>query len=75
MYQDALIHQHLHVFFFSFRLEFESQCGRLRAQMDYEQNQLELQKKKLHKMEETILKEERAMAEQKKVFIPGPSSV
>ncbi|XP_070763568.1 structural maintenance of chromosomes protein 1B [Enoplosus armatus] len=48
------------------RLEFESQCARLNAQLEYEQNQLGQQKKKLHKMEETIDKEERLMAEQRK---------
>ncbi|KAM6926349.1 structural maintenance of chromosomes protein 1B [Lycodopsis pacificus] len=47
------------------RLEFESQCTRLNARLEYEQDQLEQQKKKLQKMEETIHKEERTMAEQR----------
>ncbi|XP_076588533.1 structural maintenance of chromosomes protein 1B [Chaetodon auriga] len=48
------------------RLEFESQYARLNAHLEYEQNQLEQQKKKLHKMEECIDSEERIMAEQRK---------
>ncbi|XP_054476099.1 structural maintenance of chromosomes protein 1B [Anoplopoma fimbria] len=47
------------------RLEFESQTTRLNARLEYEQGQLEQQKKKLLKMEETIDKEERMMAEQR----------
>ncbi|XP_068579160.1 structural maintenance of chromosomes protein 1B isoform X2 [Cebidichthys violaceus] len=47
------------------RLEFESQCTRLNARLEYEQDRLEQQKKKLHQMEETIDKEERTMAEQR----------
>nr|XP_046251454.1 structural maintenance of chromosomes protein 1B [Scatophagus argus] len=48
------------------RLEFESHCAQLNARLEYEQNQLEQQKKKLHKMEETIEKEERIVAEKRK---------
>ncbi|XP_071375604.1 structural maintenance of chromosomes protein 1B [Centroberyx affinis] len=48
------------------RLEFESQRTRLSALLEYEQDQLEQQKKKFQKLEETIVKEEKAMAEQKK---------
>ncbi|XP_075945914.1 structural maintenance of chromosomes protein 1B [Anarhichas minor] len=47
------------------RLEFESQCTRLNARLEYEQDQLEQQEKKLQKMEETIHKDERTMAEQR----------
>ncbi|XP_058500406.1 structural maintenance of chromosomes protein 1B [Solea solea] len=47
------------------RLEFESQCARLSVQLEYEQGRLEQQKKQLHKMELTIMEEERIMAEQK----------
>lgn len=54
-----------------FRLEFESHCARLNAQLEYEQNQLEQLKKKLQKMEESIDKEERTMAEQRKVIVSG----
>ncbi|XP_032378601.1 structural maintenance of chromosomes protein 1B [Etheostoma spectabile] len=48
------------------RLEFETQCTRLNAQLEYKQDQMAQQKKKLHKMEEIIDKEDRAIAEQKK---------
>ncbi|XP_078112662.1 structural maintenance of chromosomes protein 1B isoform X1 [Sander vitreus] len=48
------------------RLEFETQCTRLNAQLEYKQDQLAQQKKKLHKMEEIIDKEDRTMAEQRK---------
>ncbi|XP_034735196.1 structural maintenance of chromosomes protein 1B [Etheostoma cragini] len=48
------------------RLEFETQCTRLNAQLEYKQDQLAQQKKKLHKMEEIIDKEDRAIAEQRK---------
>lgn len=59
-----------------FRLEFESHCARLNAQLEYEQNQLEQLKKKLHKMEECIEEEERTVAERRKVIISGfPLSV
>uniref|UniRef100_A0A3Q1EZ96 Structural maintenance of chromosomes protein n=1 Tax=Acanthochromis polyacanthus TaxID=80966 RepID=A0A3Q1EZ96_9TELE len=48
------------------RLEFESQHARLTARMEYEQHQMEQQRKKLRKMEDTINEEERTMAEQRK---------
>ncbi|XP_029010359.1 structural maintenance of chromosomes protein 1B isoform X2 [Betta splendens] len=48
------------------RLEFENHCTRLNAQLQYEQNQLEQLKKKLHKMEEYVDEEERTMAERRK---------
>uniref|UniRef100_A0A7N6AXV2 Structural maintenance of chromosomes protein n=1 Tax=Anabas testudineus TaxID=64144 RepID=A0A7N6AXV2_ANATE len=48
------------------RLEFESHCTRLNAQLDYEQNQLEQLKKKLQKTEESFDKEEKTIAEQRK---------
>ncbi|XP_051238323.1 structural maintenance of chromosomes protein 1B [Dicentrarchus labrax] len=48
------------------RLEFESQCAHLNANLEYEQNQVEQQKRKLCKMEETIDKEEKIIAVQKK---------
>uniref|UniRef100_A0A8C9ZY25 Structural maintenance of chromosomes protein 1B-like n=1 Tax=Sander lucioperca TaxID=283035 RepID=A0A8C9ZY25_SANLU len=57
------------------RLEFETQCTRLNAQLEYKQDQLAQQKKKLHKMEEIIDKEDRTMAEQRKVVISGIHSV
>ncbi|XP_034390179.1 structural maintenance of chromosomes protein 1B isoform X2 [Cyclopterus lumpus] len=47
------------------RLEFESQCTRLNARLEYEQDQLTQQRKKLQKMEETIDKEEKTMAERR----------
>ncbi|KAM4619154.1 structural maintenance of chromosomes protein 1B [Polymixia lowei] len=47
------------------RLEFETQRGRLSAQLEYEQDQMEQQKKKLHGLEETIAKEDSTVAEQK----------
>lgn len=49
------------------RLEFENQCTRLNAHLEYEQDQLEQQKKKHQKMEEMVSKEEKAIVEQKKV--------
>uniref|UniRef100_A0A7N6FM43 SMC hinge domain-containing protein n=1 Tax=Anabas testudineus TaxID=64144 RepID=A0A7N6FM43_ANATE len=58
------------------RLEFESHCTRLNAQLDYEQNQLEQLKKKLQKTEESFDKEEKTIAEQRKVNTSGsPLSV
>ncbi|KAM7415108.1 hypothetical protein PAMA_019774 [Pampus argenteus] len=48
------------------RLEFESHCARLNAQVEYEQEQLEQLRANLHKMVETIDKEERTMAERRK---------
>ncbi|KAM4573899.1 structural maintenance of chromosomes protein 1B [Odontesthes bonariensis] len=45
------------------RLEFESQCARLNAQLEYEENQLEKERKKLRKMEDAISEEERTMVE------------
>uniref|UniRef100_A0A3Q3WRR2 Structural maintenance of chromosomes protein n=1 Tax=Mola mola TaxID=94237 RepID=A0A3Q3WRR2_MOLML len=53
------------------RLEFESQCTRLNAQLEYEQNQLEQQKKKCRKMEETLEKVESVMAEMRKELLLG----
>ncbi|KAM7397139.1 hypothetical protein PAMP_020136 [Pampus punctatissimus] len=50
------------------RLEFESHCARLNTQVEYEQEQLEQQRTNLHKMVETIDKEERTMAERRKVI-------
>ena len=51
------------------RLEFETHRTRLNAQLEYEQKQLDQQKKNIHKMEETTKKIEAMMAEQKQVFI------
>ncbi|XP_037539213.1 structural maintenance of chromosomes protein 1B [Nematolebias whitei] len=48
------------------RLEFESQCAQLNAQLDFEENQLEQDRKKLRKMEDTINMEEGTIAELKK---------
>lgn len=50
------------------RLEFESHHTRLNAQLEYQQKQLDQQKLKLCKMEETIKKREAMMAEHKEVF-------
>ncbi|KAI1888477.1 hypothetical protein AGOR_G00185550 [Albula goreensis] len=48
------------------RLEFETQRTRLGTQLEYEQAQLEQQGRKLKTLEETMLKEERKAADQKK---------
>uniref|UniRef100_UPI0037E7EC47 structural maintenance of chromosomes protein 1B n=1 Tax=Semicossyphus pulcher TaxID=241346 RepID=UPI0037E7EC47 len=48
------------------RLEFESQCTRLYAQLEYEQEQLNQQKKKLLKMEEALDQERKIIAGQRK---------
>ncbi|XP_069018396.1 structural maintenance of chromosomes protein 1B [Embiotoca jacksoni] len=48
------------------RLEFENQCARLNAKLDYDQDQLEQQRKKLYKMKDTISKEDRSMADHRK---------
>uniref|UniRef100_A0A4W5RPC8 Structural maintenance of chromosomes 1B n=1 Tax=Hucho hucho TaxID=62062 RepID=A0A4W5RPC8_9TELE len=47
------------------RLEFESQRTCLKAQLEYEQGQLEQQRKKMKKLEETIAKEQSRVEEQK----------
>uniref|UniRef100_A0A8C7LI76 Structural maintenance of chromosomes protein n=1 Tax=Oncorhynchus kisutch TaxID=8019 RepID=A0A8C7LI76_ONCKI len=47
------------------RLEFESQRTCLKAQLEYEQGQLEQQRKKMKKLEETIAKEQCRVEEQK----------
>uniref|UniRef100_A0AAQ4PPT2 Structural maintenance of chromosomes protein n=1 Tax=Gasterosteus aculeatus aculeatus TaxID=481459 RepID=A0AAQ4PPT2_GASAC len=52
------------------RLEFDNQYTRLNMRLEYEQDQMERQKKKLHIMEQTINKEQRRMAEQKEVLTP-----
>uniref|UniRef100_A0A669ESW3 Structural maintenance of chromosomes protein n=1 Tax=Oreochromis niloticus TaxID=8128 RepID=A0A669ESW3_ORENI len=49
------------------RLEFESQHARLNTCIEYEQKQLEQQKKKVQKLEDTISKEEKFMTEQRKL--------
>lgn len=51
------------------RLEFESHRTRLNAQLEYEQKQLDQQKTKLSKMEETTKRTEAMMAEHKEVFV------
>ncbi|KAM9854698.1 structural maintenance of chromosomes protein 1B [Aulostomus maculatus] len=48
------------------KLEFETHCTRLSAKLEYEQEQLEKQRKKLHILQETVEKEEKTMAEQRK---------
>uniref|UniRef100_A0A3Q2VSC9 Structural maintenance of chromosomes protein n=1 Tax=Haplochromis burtoni TaxID=8153 RepID=A0A3Q2VSC9_HAPBU len=48
------------------RLEFESQHARLNTCIEYEQKQLEQQRKKVQKLEDTISKEEKFMTEQRK---------
>ncbi|KAF6721532.1 Structural maintenance of chromosomes protein 1B [Oryzias melastigma] len=47
------------------RLEFESQCGHLKTKVEYEEEQLEQQKEKLHKLEESIRKDEQIVSERK----------
>ncbi|MED6273532.1 hypothetical protein CHARACLAT_007402 [Characodon lateralis] len=49
------------------RLEFESQRARLNAQLEYEEDQLAQERKKLCKMHDTISKEERAIVISKEV--------
>ncbi|XP_054588689.1 structural maintenance of chromosomes protein 1B isoform X2 [Nothobranchius furzeri] len=49
------------------RLEVENHCARLNAQLEYEENQLEQERKKLCKMEESISEEEKNMAMLKEV--------
>uniref|UniRef100_A0AAX7SV14 SMC hinge domain-containing protein n=1 Tax=Astatotilapia calliptera TaxID=8154 RepID=A0AAX7SV14_ASTCA len=49
------------------RLEFESQHARLNTCIEYEQKQLEQQRKKVQKLEDTISKEEKFMTEQRKL--------
>uniref|UniRef100_A0A8C5G8L7 Structural maintenance of chromosomes protein 1B-like n=1 Tax=Gouania willdenowi TaxID=441366 RepID=A0A8C5G8L7_GOUWI len=51
------------------RLNFESQCSRLKAKLEYDQDQLEQQRKKLQKMKENINKEEKNMEDQRKVSL------
>uniref|UniRef100_A0A3P8QSD5 Structural maintenance of chromosomes protein n=1 Tax=Astatotilapia calliptera TaxID=8154 RepID=A0A3P8QSD5_ASTCA len=51
------------------RLEFESQHARLNTCIEYEQKQLEQQRKKVQKLEDTISKEEKFMTEQRKVSL------
>lgn len=60
-----------HFYSIFFRLEFESQCAQLNAQLDFEENQLEQDRKKLSKMKDTIHMEEGTIAEHKKVIISG----
>uniref|UniRef100_A0A665WM57 Structural maintenance of chromosomes protein n=1 Tax=Echeneis naucrates TaxID=173247 RepID=A0A665WM57_ECHNA len=57
------------------RLEFESQCTRLNAQLDYERDQLEQQQQKIYKLEDTINKEEKTVAEQRQVIIPAQNKL
>lgn len=49
------------------RFEFQSHCGRLNTQLEYNQSQLEQEKKKCRKIEENVEKEERTANELKKV--------
>ncbi|KAM9815022.1 structural maintenance of chromosomes protein 1B [Syngnathus typhle] len=60
--QELLKHQEDHD---RKRLEFENQCNRLDAKMEYEQVQLEKHKKKLGEIQSSIDQEERNMAEKK----------
>lgn len=53
---------------YPFSLEFESQHARMNAQREYQQAQLLQHKKKLHKIQETIKKEEGIVAEHRKVI-------
>ncbi|XP_054633264.1 structural maintenance of chromosomes protein 1B isoform X2 [Dunckerocampus dactyliophorus] len=48
------------------RLEFENQCNRLNAKLEYEQDQLEKQKKQLGEKQGTINKEQSIIAEKRK---------
>lgn len=52
-----------------FRLEFQSQRARLGAQLEYEQEQIEQQKKQLNKMENAMNEEKGIVAVQKKVTL------
>uniref|UniRef100_A0A6Q2YEA5 Structural maintenance of chromosomes protein n=1 Tax=Esox lucius TaxID=8010 RepID=A0A6Q2YEA5_ESOLU len=56
------------------RLEFESQRTRLNAQVEYEHDQLEQQRKKTSKLQETMAKEQGRVEEQKKAKKDTPSS-
>ncbi|XP_051916553.1 structural maintenance of chromosomes protein 1B [Hippocampus zosterae] len=47
-------------------LQFENQCNRLKAKLEYEQSQLEKQKMKLSKMQSSIDQEESNMAKKRK---------
>ncbi|XP_077373299.1 structural maintenance of chromosomes protein 1B [Festucalex cinctus] len=48
------------------RLEFENQCSRLNAKMEYEQGQLEKHKKKLREIQASVDQEKSNMAKKKK---------
>lgn len=48
-------------------LQFENQCNRLKAKLEYEQSQLEKQKMKLSEMHSSIQQEESNMAMKRKV--------
>ncbi|XP_077451448.1 structural maintenance of chromosomes protein 1B isoform X3 [Stigmatopora argus] len=61
--QEQLKHQEEHD---EKRLEFENQCSRLNAKMEYEKEQLKKQKKKLSKIQASIHNEESNMAQKKK---------
>lgn len=52
----------------NFRFEFQSHCGRLNTQLEYNQSRLEQEKKKCRKIEENVEKEERTANELKKVY-------
>lgn len=51
----------------NFRFEFQSHCGRLNTQLEYNHSRLEQEKKKCRKIEENVEKEERTASELKKV--------
>uniref|UniRef100_A0A8C8DTR3 Structural maintenance of chromosomes 1B n=1 Tax=Oryzias sinensis TaxID=183150 RepID=A0A8C8DTR3_9TELE len=42
-----------------YRMEFESQCGRLKTRLEYEEEHLEQERQKLHKLEENISEDEK----------------
>uniref|UniRef100_A0A8C8DU30 Structural maintenance of chromosomes protein n=1 Tax=Oryzias sinensis TaxID=183150 RepID=A0A8C8DU30_9TELE len=48
------------------RMEFESQCGRLKTRLEYEEEHLEQERQKLHKLEENISEDEKIVSERKK---------
>uniref|UniRef100_A0A8C8DTR5 Structural maintenance of chromosomes 1B n=1 Tax=Oryzias sinensis TaxID=183150 RepID=A0A8C8DTR5_9TELE len=50
-----------------YRMEFESQCGRLKTRLEYEEEHLEQERQKLHKLEENISEDEKIVSERKKV--------
>lgn len=65
--RPALVTSQLIIRSYDFRFEFQSHCGRLNTQLEYNQSRLEQEKKKCGKIEENVEKEERTADELKKV--------